>query len=95
VAVDAAALQHDPDPLSQLYLPARRVVPQHGDLATRTLAVALEDLDRRRLARTVRPEQAEHLAALHGDVDPAHGLVLAVALAQVPHLDRGARVGYQ
>ncbi len=58
------------------------VVAEHRDLAAAARAVALEDLDGRRLAGAVRAEQAEHLAALHGDVDAAHGLELAVALAQ-------------
>ena len=51
--------------------------------------VALEDLDRRRLAGAVGAQQPEHLAAGDRDVDPADGLVLAVALGQAAHLDRG------
>ena len=46
-----------------------------------------EDLDRCRLARAVRPEQGEHLAAFDAQVDAAHGFKLAVALPQPPHLD--------
>ena len=42
----------------------RRVDAEHLDLARVALAVALEDLDRRRLAGAVRAEQAEDLAAL-------------------------------
>ncbi len=41
-----------------------RVVPEHRHVAAVPAAVALEDLDRRRLAGPVRPEQREHLAAL-------------------------------
>jgi hypothetical protein len=66
-----------------------------SSICLRAGSVPLEDLDRRRLARAVWAQQTEHLATLHRDVDPAHGLVLAVALGQAPHLDRGARVGYQ
>ena len=66
-----AALQHDADPLAQLGRRARRVEAEHADLAGGPVAVALEDLDRRRLARAVGPEQAEHLAAAHGEVDAA------------------------
>ena len=90
VAVDAARLQHDPDAPAQLDLPARGVIPEHRHLAAVARAVPLEDLHGRGLAGAVGPEQPEHLAAPHLDVDPAHGLVLAVALAQVAHLDRGA-----
>jgi hypothetical protein len=43
-----------------------------------TGAVALEDLDRRRLARAVRTEQAEDLALGNLEADPAHGLVLPI-----------------
>ena len=92
VAVDAARLQHDPDPPAQLDRAARGVVPEHRHLAAVARAVPLEDLHRRGLAGAVGPEQPEHLAAAHLDVDPAHGLVLAVALVQVAHLDRGAVV---
>ena len=41
----------------------RRVDAQHLDLARVALAVALEDLDRRRLAGAVGPEESEDLAA--------------------------------
>ena len=41
---------------------APRVEAEHAHLARVGLAVPLEDLDRGRLARAVRPEQPEHLA---------------------------------
>ena len=66
----------------------RRVVAEHGHVAAAAVAVALEDLDRRRLARAVRAEQADHLAALDAEREAAHGLDVAVALPQVVHLDR-------
>ena len=57
-------------------------------------AVALEDLDGGRLAGAVGAEQAEDLAALDLEGEPAHGLDRAVGLAQVGDLDRGrARSG--
>ena len=59
-----------------------RIHAEHGDLPGTAHAVALEDLDRGRLAGAVRAEQAEHLAALHGEIDSADGLELAVGLAQ-------------
>ena len=57
--------------------------PSTRDVAAAAAAVALEDLDRRRLARAVGPEQPEDLAAAHLEVDAAHGLVLAVGLVEV------------
>ena len=59
-----------------------RVGAEHLDVAAVTSAVALEDLDGRRLAGAVRAEQAEHLAGLDREVDPAQCLVVAVALAE-------------
>src|SRR5262249_39719735 len=94
VAVDAPRLEHDPDPAAQLDGPFRRIVPQHGDLSAAALAVALEDLHGGRLAGPVRPQQPEHLAAMNVDVDPAHGLELAVALDEVAHLDRRGRIAH-
>ena len=46
------------------------------------VAEALEDLDGRRLAGAVRPEEGEDLAALDLEVDAGDRLDLAVALAQ-------------
>ena len=46
-------------------------------------AVALEDLDRRRLAGTVRPEEREDLAGLDGEGEPVQDLALSVGLAEV------------
>ena len=82
------ALQHDADALAQLARAQLRVVAEHRDVALAAVAVALEDLDRRRLARAVGPEQAEHLAAPDREVDPADRLQIAVALAQAADLDR-------
>ena len=61
---------------------------EHLDLAAVALAVALEDLDRGRLAGAVRAEQAEHLAGADLEVDPAEGLVGAVALPEPGHANR-------
>ena len=52
------------------------------------LAVALEDLDRRRLAGAVGAEEAEDLARGDLEADPANGLDLAVGLAEIGNGDR-------
>ncbi len=49
---------------------------------------ALDHLEGRRLACAVRTEDPERLAGLHGQVDAAHGLELAVRLRQAPDEDR-------
>jgi len=46
-----------------------RVDAEHLDGAAVAVAVALEDLDRRRLAGTVRPQQPEDLSRLDREVD--------------------------
>ena len=68
-------------------LPQRR--PSTDHLAGGRLEQPLEDLDRGRLARAVRAEQAEALAGRDLEGDPAHGLHRAVALAEVAHDDGG------
>jgi uncharacterized protein (DUF2141 family) len=60
----------------------RGIDAEHADLAGGARAEALEDLDRRRLARAVRPEEGEDLAALHLEVDPGDRVQVAVALLQ-------------
>ena len=50
------------------------VVAEHAHVAGGAVAVALEDLDGGRLAGPVRAEQAEDLAALDLERQPAHGL---------------------
>ena len=56
--------------------------PSTLHLAGVALPVALEDLDRRRLAGAVRAEQPEDLAGRDLEVDPAHRLDAVVGLAQ-------------
>src|SRR3954469_4529124 len=89
VAVDARLLQDDAHPLAQLARPPAGVEAQHRDLARPALAIALEDLDRRRLSRAVGPEQPVDLAPLDAEVDAAHGLDVSVGLAQAANFDGG------
>jgi hypothetical protein len=80
-------LQDDTDPLAEVASGARRVAVQHLDRAAVAGSVALEDLDRRRLSRAVRAEQAEDLALLDLEADASQRLVIAVRLAQVDDAD--------
>ena len=82
-------LEHDAHPLAERALAAPGVEAEHRDVAGVARAVALEDLDGRRLARAVRAEQAEDLALLDREGDPADGLLVAVGLAQPADVDRG------
>jgi hypothetical protein len=89
VAVHPAALQDDAGALPQGARPPGRIVPEDGDDAAGAVAVPLEDLDGRRLARAVGSEEAEHLAAGDVEVDPSDGVDVAVGLAQVADEDGG------
>src|SRR5205814_9906505 len=81
-------LQDDADLLAPVAAGARGVDAEHLDLAAVATAVALKDLDSGRLPGAVRAEQAEDLAALHFEIDPAHRLDRAVGLAQGADGDR-------
>ena len=70
------------------YEALRGIVSEDGHLAAGAVAVALEDLDRRRLAGAVRPEQPEHLAFVDREVDPPDRLEVPVGLAKAADLDR-------
>ena len=92
VGIQRGGLELDADALLELDRVAPRVDAEHGDLAAVGLVEALEDLDRRRLAGAVGPEQAEDLAAADLEVDAVDGLDLAVALAQAGDADDGWRL---
>src|SRR5436190_1182414 len=80
--VHGRGLEHDADPVAPGTACPRRVDAEHLDLPRIALAVALEDLDGGGLAGAVRAEQAEDLAHLYLEVDPAHRFQRAVRLAQ-------------
>ena len=85
-------LQHDADALRGTRGPGCcGSWPSTRHLARVARAVALEDLDRRRLAGAVRAEQAEDLALLDLEVDAAHRLERAVRLPQAADGDRASR----
>ena len=87
---EARLLQRDAQPLAQLALVA---LPRHAedfDLARGRLQQAFENLDGGGLAGAVRSEQAEALAGLDGEIEPAHGFDLAVVgLRQAAASDGG------
>src|SRR5205823_4994151 len=87
VRVERGRLQHHADPLAPRCSASARVDAEDLHVAGIPAAVALEDLDGRRLARAVRAEQGEDLAGLDREVDPAERLVVAVALPEARHDD--------
>ena len=70
VRPELGLLQDDADPLAEVRPRPLGIVSEHAHLAGVALAVALEDLDGRRLAGAVRPEEAEDLSLLDREVDP-------------------------
>src|SRR4051812_30548814 len=93
VRVERGALEDDAHALEERPLALRGIVAEHRHVAGAPLAIALEDLDRRGLAGPVRAEQPEDLSSDQLEGDAAYGLVVAVALAQLAHLDGGVGHG--
>ncbi len=67
------ALQHDADPLPPRRVGVLGVDAEDAGLAGRAVPEPLEDLHGGRLARAVGPEEGEHLAAVHVEVDAVDG----------------------
>ena len=89
--VERRGLETDPDAGLERVCAARDVKAEDDRLAAVGRAQALEDLDRRRLARAVRTQQREQLAAPHVERDPAQDLATGIGLAQPVDDDRGVR----
>ena len=66
---------------------ARRVETEHAQRPVGDRRDAADHPHRRRLARAVRPEEAERLAALEVEVDPVDGDEVVEALDQTARLD--------
>jgi hypothetical protein len=66
---------------------------EHGRRAAVRIEQAEQDVERRRLAGAVRPEQRDRLAGSDGRVDAADGVHGAVRLRQAPELDSSVRGG--
>jgi hypothetical protein len=72
---------------------ATPAIAEHLDVSTVGDPQALEDLDRRRLARAVRTEHAETLAAAHLEIETRQCHDVTVSLAQAFAPDRTVRNG--
>ena len=96
VLVDCGVLAGEADPAAHGLGVADDVEPVHARAAPVGPEEGRQDPDRRRLARAVRPEQAEHGSLTHFEVDAverAHlGLAGAVDLHQPLRLDRRHRL---
>src|SRR5205814_1985390 len=90
VLVHRRRLEDDTDALPPLEAGPRGIGTEDANVAAVALAVALQDLDRRRLARPVRAEQAEHLASAKLEVDALQRLEVSVGLRQAANADDSA-----
>ena len=81
--VEGRGLEDDADPLAPVEARGGRILAEHGHRPAVALAVALEDLDGRRLAGAVRAEQPEDLALRDLEADSAQRLELVVGLAEI------------
>src|SRR5829696_611175 len=89
----AGLLQDEADAVSPTPIRPLWVDPQHAHLARIPGPIALEDLDRRGLARAIRAQEGEDLARADLEVDPPHRFEAVVGLAQA--LDADDRRGHE
>src|SRR6185503_10316530 len=76
-----------PDPSPQGRVPAHRILAEHASRAAIRGAVPLDDLDRRRLAGTVRSEQRDDLPGPDHEVHPVEDHASAIGLPEAGDLD--------
>ena len=88
VEVEGGVLEHQSDVAPDLAPLGHHVVARHQRGAARRLDERAQHPDRRRLARAVRPEEAERLPRRNLEVDAAHRDELSVALLEPPHRHR-------
>lgn len=81
-------LPDDADARAPCARAGRRIRTEHRDLARVPAAVALEDLHRGALARSIGSEQAEHLALPYAQIDAVDCGHVSVLLAQPPYVHR-------
>ncbi len=86
--VEDEFLRHDPQRLTCGTEVVDHVVPHHRHLAGAGARQPGDDRDQRRLAGAIGPEQAEELALLNLQRDPAQGLELAVTLGDPLDVNR-------
>jgi hypothetical protein len=90
---EARLLERDPESRAELPLVRAPAAPEDRYVARVRLRQAFEDLDRRRLAGAVGPEQAEALARTDLEVEAVHGPNVVVMLPEAPAQDRRSGPG--
>ena len=95
--VDTALLEHHTDLVGQLAVVLRpsRIEPEHPHLAALGAPVSFDRLDRAGLARSVAPEECDHLTGFHPQVQVVDRQHFAVSHDQGYDVHGGvARVGH-
>jgi acyl-CoA dehydrogenase len=85
--VHAGVLENDSDALAKGPLSGRGVAPENLDVSMVGFSVALHDLDRRRLAGTVRAKKGEHFTRCHVEVYAVYCVNRSVRLVESPDLN--------
>ena len=88
IPINARGVQHDPDAALQLRPLTAGIHSEYADVAVVAGPVALENLDRGGLARTVRAQQREHLAVADRQVDTPDNRRARVGLHQAVNVNR-------
>ena len=91
VGVDTSRLQDDPHLFPEPAGMGRGIDAKHRDSSSIAGAKSLQDLNGRRLARAVRPEQGEDFSLRDGKVNALDRYQAAVRLAQALNFDNAAR----
>ncbi len=89
--IHAAGLQHGADPADERRVVGDRIEAEHAHVSGRRPAKSLERLDRGGLARTVGPEEREHLTGPDGERHVVDGSEAAVADDELVHVDHAHR----
>src|SRR3954453_10460928 len=87
VPVERGILEDEPDVAPDLVALVRDVVAGDARAAARRARERAEHVDRRRLARSVGPEEAEHLPPRHLEAHAAHRLDVPEGLHELLDLD--------
>lgn len=95
VFIQREALGHVADAPAQCLCLLGHGQAQHLDLPRAGLQQAAQHADGGRLAGPVRPQEAVHLPARHGQVDVVHGQKIAEAARQPACVDRNVLAGIQ
>ena len=89
--VEARPLDHRTDPARLQPVPATHLLTQHPHIAARGRGQPKQQLHRRGLARTIRPQQTIHAMRRHVQIQPVHREKIPIPLHQPARQHRTRR----